>query len=52
VAAVHCVGGTEAGLPHTDDPWVRFMKAKGFSHAHSATLPGRGIIAMEGALCC
>ena len=28
----------------TNDPWVRFMQAKGCSRARSASLPGRGLI--------
>ena len=49
MAAVQGVGGTEPRLPHTDDPWVRLMQAKGCNRAHSAILRGRGLIARQGA---
>ena len=49
VVAGQCVGGTEAALWHTDDPGVRFMQAKGYNRAHSASLPGRGELYRQGA---
>ena len=49
VAAGQGVGGTEPRLRHTDDPWVRFMQAKGCNRAHSAILPGRGLMIRQGA---